>query len=752
MADPEHIDLEVKGLSLIDDASENDDFVFTMSPSPLKPTGTMDVQEQRDMDDKGNLLDILPEVHVSMEPERIKRKGKFNLRQSLAWDTAFFTDAGVLDADELSTIVKGAEKNSLPMIDEDVSRSTDTITTFESDNVPLEHLEAELFVDIRASIQRSNNKVSDSMIQVRKETSSDADSASKKPGTTLRNVPKPKLPPSRTNGAQALGMPKGQQKPTEGIQGYRKGVKPDITRVAKSITKSGDSTSSLAKLPKIMGKANPIPATMLKRASLSANQNKIDHEKTKTNTVTGKGVQTSRVFDSSNACKVLPRPTLLSKSSSMRMSGATKMQSSRTSTDSTTGSTLSDKGGKPVLPVARRKIVTKQPVSQPSNGSTHKTPSKTPLKNHKVSSGNSTISNYLMSSKINNSNVSPASSISEWSSVSAASSSCSNINGWSNKSRVSFDTSSCRSLESVVTSLDNANWYSSQNSEVPNQGTTSPRENDRKASSTNPLTRPSGLRKPSPKIGFFDGGKSVRTPNGSTKQGTAMPKIGAVTTLCSPSGMSDVKSKVILLNAADDPTDKQCFPSFASEAHNYDNKPNEATEHVDSVLLDTVNYNHAGGDQGTLKSEVCRNGSEKAKLKSTEHVESVLLDTVNNNHAGGDQGTLKSEVCRNGSEKANLKSTEHVDSVLLDTVNNNHAGGDQGTLKSEVCRNGSEKANLKSTIPVLEASRTPFADRNYSSGNVDILDFSMEAVVRGGGWEGDNSVPPEIDYRENITS
>lgn len=36
----------------------------------------------------------LPELHESMDPEPTKRKGRYNLRTSLAWDTAFFTSAG----------------------------------------------------------------------------------------------------------------------------------------------------------------------------------------------------------------------------------------------------------------------------------------------------------------------------------------------------------------------------------------------------------------------------------------------------------------------------------------------------------------------------------------------------------------------------------------------------------------------------------------------------------------------------------
>lgn len=38
----------------------------------------------------------LPELCESTEPERNQRNGRYNLRKSLAWDSAFFTSAGIL--------------------------------------------------------------------------------------------------------------------------------------------------------------------------------------------------------------------------------------------------------------------------------------------------------------------------------------------------------------------------------------------------------------------------------------------------------------------------------------------------------------------------------------------------------------------------------------------------------------------------------------------------------------------------------
>lgn len=56
-------------------------------------------------------------------------------------------------------MIDGAEKGNkhlLPRIDEDISSSTESISTLASENLALESLENELFKDIRASIQKSS--------------------------------------------------------------------------------------------------------------------------------------------------------------------------------------------------------------------------------------------------------------------------------------------------------------------------------------------------------------------------------------------------------------------------------------------------------------------------------------------------------------------------------------------------------------------------------------------------------------------
>ena len=81
-----------------------------------------------------------------------------------------FCESGVLDAEELSSMIDGdkSETRMLPGIQEEIYRSTDTISTLESDTLTLESVEANLFEDVRASIQRSSNasKVADESIKV----------------------------------------------------------------------------------------------------------------------------------------------------------------------------------------------------------------------------------------------------------------------------------------------------------------------------------------------------------------------------------------------------------------------------------------------------------------------------------------------------------------------------------------------------------------------------------------------------------
>lgn len=67
--------------------------------------------------------------------------------------------SGFLDPDELSSMIEAVHKGGkqmLPGIQEEIHRSTESISTLGSDTLTLESIEADLFEDIRASIQKSS--------------------------------------------------------------------------------------------------------------------------------------------------------------------------------------------------------------------------------------------------------------------------------------------------------------------------------------------------------------------------------------------------------------------------------------------------------------------------------------------------------------------------------------------------------------------------------------------------------------------
>ena len=200
---------------------------------------------------------------------------------------------------------------------------------------------------------------------------------------------------------------------------------------------------------------------------------------------------------------VVPRPTESSKSSSLGSSNAMKTLPTSSSFDSS-GSVSSDNSSKSTQNSMKRKIESGT-GNPPSFGSTSKTPSRTPLIN-KVQSGSSHLS-HLMSVPKLTPNTSPASSISEWSSES--SSSCSTVK------RVSLDTTSCKgiSIDSnaihVLESQKHCNEQGSVGLETHVTGLLGQcvkRASIGSGALLHPASaKPSGLRLPSPKIGFFDG-------------------------------------------------------------------------------------------------------------------------------------------------------------------------------------------------------------------------------------------------------
>ncbi|KAG5584438.1 hypothetical protein H5410_044872 [Solanum commersonii] len=639
------MDLEVNEFSLIDFSSENDNLIGNSSsplpswgleeyPSSANQTearilvfsGAINIQEEMDMAGKGNHDEQFPQLHESKEPEKARRKGKVNLRKSLAWDSAFFTDAGVLDADELSCMIKGGDKQTLPMIEEDVRQSLDSISTLESDNLTLEHIESELFGDIRASIQKVAIPTSGDLSA---KTDNGANSSAKRVDLASKDRMKPKIAPKRIIGAQA-GIPKSQPKQITGTQRLGKGLNQDK---AQSISRMTSGAS--LKPPKVNTKLQPVSAS--KRASLDITRVKTDNDSMKISTASVRGAQTPKASALNKTSRVLPKPTMSMKPSSVGSSPAMKMHATRSSSDSS-GSTSSDKTVKSSIPVARRKVDSK-PIAQPSASAKLKTPSKAVVKS-KLPSGNSAVSAYLMSSKIN-ANISPASSISELSSVSSSSSAIQR----SSKLRTSFDTSSCRSFDSDTSTLDINNHLSDQKSDKPEiRGTTLPRESLKQAGAVSrpaSMMKPTGLRMPSPKMGYFDGVKAVRTPNGThSNSSTALYKTEA--TICSPKVNSNTKAKSVKvpLRANRKPeTLKHLSPLSSSDKSNIsDNHSGTRSSSASPVpKTETIVCSPKGNSNTKAKSVrvPLRANKRPETLKHCSPVSSSDKSNVSDNHIGG---------------------------------------------------------------------------------------------------------------------
>ncbi|KAA8518800.1 hypothetical protein F0562_016426 [Nyssa sinensis] len=327
MDESEKADLEVKGFSLVDISLENDSLISASSSS-------------------GFLIDLQSLEHLN---DQTRKNGKCNLRKSLAWDSAFFTSAGVLDPEELSSMIDGVEKsgrNLLPGIEEDTRRSTDSISTLESESLTLDVLEADLFEDIRASIQKSSrasNVASSNSKSASQETEYQALHSAKK-----LDLPSPNMMKAKSASKKHPIVIKEQGRLIKQGSGC-----PQVKQM-KPVPRNGDSSSSHAKPPKLIGRANPISVVPTKRASLGTSRVKMENDNVKGNTVANKGTLASKIPGLGVSRRVLPKPARSSKSSYMGSSTVTKTESTRSSSCDSSASASSDNIGRSPLNVGRK--------------------------------------------------------------------------------------------------------------------------------------------------------------------------------------------------------------------------------------------------------------------------------------------------------------------------------------------------------------------------------------------------------------
>ncbi|XP_020532593.1 uncharacterized protein LOC105628158 isoform X2 [Jatropha curcas] len=136
-------------------------------PSPLEPSSSSceDSTYNNNNVNKENVSSDKSEVpKLSIEPQKMKRKkkgGGYNLRKSLAWDRAFFTEEGVLDPLELSMLSGNLGKSNgetLSVIHEgreSMSGELDSV----SDSSDLQALEDNLFKELPSSTLNEGRKI-----------------------------------------------------------------------------------------------------------------------------------------------------------------------------------------------------------------------------------------------------------------------------------------------------------------------------------------------------------------------------------------------------------------------------------------------------------------------------------------------------------------------------------------------------------------------------------------------------------------
>ncbi|KAK8371418.1 hypothetical protein V6Z12_A01G243700 [Gossypium hirsutum] len=546
-------DSNMKGLSLIDVSSEDDSLINSPLADPInlksseKKSETKTVRFAVDPESVEMAVGSTEEARKVKEPsesseqEKTSKNGKYNLRKSLAWDSAFFTSEGFLEPEELSSMLGGNEKGqiqALPGIQEGVNKSYDSLTTLDSETLTLESLEADLFEDVRASIQKSNKVSVTANSSGKKEfktTDTKTVSSSKKVELPTQDKIKQKATP---------------KKPNVGVKDSGKTVKqvvvhPQISQACttvRSVARAGESTLSLHKPPKILSGVGHTPT---KRASLGAKTVKMDKD---AKTVTGRGTTVLKTPALVGSRNIVPRPKLSSKSSSCSpASSKTELTSSCSSLESC-ASFSSNRTNKSSLNLIKHKNGPR--IVNPSSGSAISARSRIAPKG-KIQAGSSKPPTFVKSSTKFSSSISPASSISEWSSESSSSISATNQ---SSNVRDSLGTGSRKGL---TTKRDAHQRLDSQNLPTGSEGdgtevngSLDESENKVSAGTSRLLhpgsVKPSGLRMPSPKLGFFDGVRSSgRTPNGSMLSHSGvtsgLPKIGAKST--SPGGNSN-KAKI----------------------------------------------------------------------------------------------------------------------------------------------------------------------------------------------------------------
>uniref|UniRef100_A0A7N0VDZ1 Uncharacterized protein n=2 Tax=Kalanchoe fedtschenkoi TaxID=63787 RepID=A0A7N0VDZ1_KALFE len=553
-------DLEVEGFDeVMDFMQENDDLIAPSDDGFLNSANQMN-ELNFDLLSMGGIC-LADSAQAELDREQVEqpaeslglvaknRSRKCNMRKSLAWDSAFFTSAGVLDPEELSSMIVGAENGGrkvLPGIQEDDMRSS--ISTLDSDTLTLESLEAELFQDIRASIQNSSKAA----------VTGPSSTTSRSSGESHASVPSfTKTDTASENNAKSAmrSTPKKLNKTASESLMTPKQNGPELIRDNHE-NRCKDPPSSRPKLPKTSGKLSSVPPTPAKRISMGLNHVATEKNVLRRPVGAERGAPLAKLSSSSVPSCAVPRPTATSKVSASVSSKVTKkevgtLRASAESSSSVSSSSIATSS----LNQIKMKYASKT-IQPRASTSTMRVPSRIISKAAKRPSSRITaqpdvsrLSADAKSTATNLSIISPASSISECSIES--SSSTSTVNQTSNNNQGAYAQAAPSRLpgamegdypgafDSQIHSRDSklgalANSVTGLSNNVANEAST-------QGSLPYPAAaKPSGLRMPSPKIGFFDGVKSLlRTPKRPVQSNCGVPSgLPKGEVRCNPSGGS----------------------------------------------------------------------------------------------------------------------------------------------------------------------------------------------------------------------
>ncbi|KAJ1291069.1 hypothetical protein BS78_02G291400 [Paspalum vaginatum] len=492
----------MEGLSLIDVSAEDDLLFDLASPAPPRPDpthagslvateatsclytsgGGSAVAAGRDAD-PDSVMEERAAPERAESPKQRKAKTGVNLRKSLAWDSAFFTSEGVLDSEELAIVnstFRKTQGSRLPGIMEEMRRSGESTTSnMESETGLMENLETELFDNVRASIQRSLGK---------------ADKAPSRPAAAS-NPPKPTGNVPRIaarKGVDRMPQPKirvhvstsqvvgGKQRPQDTLK----------------VNLPGAAESKTSKPPRAL------PRVAMMRSS--------------TNTAIASGISDKRSSTGGLANRQAAG-RIANTSATVRSGGGTKSSSILKSgpsaaTTSFRGVSMDTKpGSKTKLATLSNKNMTAQrvPVRSSSKSDISKAiPSrsrnKMPVRGHADRASPS---------------ISPCSSVESMSSV---------ISGASTASTIGKMSHTSDSLNTLSPSLRKSNdcppspklghpvVIEGHSSGIAASGDYSKAPAD--ITSLGKSIKPSGLRRPTPKIGYFDSEKSIDQNSGAQVQ------------------------------------------------------------------------------------------------------------------------------------------------------------------------------------------------------------------------------------------